>query len=156
MVYKPVPMTREGRERFVAELEYLRLVRRPEVAARIHQARDETRPQNSAEYEDARHEQTLVERRILELEQLLACAVPIDEAACDAAEVRVGSTVKVLQQTGNEAEFTIVGSAEASPLKGRISNESPVGRALLGKRIGDTVQVAAPAGALTMVVKAIR
>lgn len=156
MVYKPVPMTREGRERFVAELEHLRGVRRPEAAARIHQARDETRPQNSAEYEDARHEQTLVERRIVELEQLLACAVPIDESACDGAEVRVGSTVKVQQHTGNETEFTIVGSAEASPLKGRISNESPVGRALLGKRIGDTVQVAAPAGALTMVVKAIR
>lgn len=155
MAYKTVPMTREGRERFAGELEHLRSVRRSEVAERIHQARDETRPQNSAEYEDARHEQTLVERRILELEQLLACAVLIDESACDGAEVRVGSTVKVEQHSG-ESEFTIVGSAEASPLKGRISNESPVGRALLGKRIGDTVQVAAPAGAITMVVKAIR
>lgn len=155
MVLKSVPMTREGLDRFKAELEHLRNVRRKEVADRIHQARDDARPQNNAEFEDAKNEQALVEGRIKELEQLLSCATPIDEERTQDGCVRVGSTVTVSQPNGTETRYTIVGRAEANPLHGRISNESPCGRALLGRRVGDRVEVIAPSGAIAMVVKLI-
>ena len=156
MTVKAMPMTRDGRARFSAELDHLRNVRRPEVAQRIHEARDEARQQNNADYEDAKNEQSLIEGRIRELEELLSCAILIEEhqGANDGC-VRVGNTVTVVQKTGSEAEYTIVGSAEANPLKGKISNESPCGRALLGRKIGDEVQVMAPSGAITITVKRI-
>jgi transcription elongation factor GreA len=155
MVLSSVPMTRDGLAKVRCELDQLRGVRRQEVAARIHQARDDARPQNNAEFDDAKNDQARVEGRIQELERLLARATPIDEERTTDGCVRVGSRVTIRQQTGREQSYTIVGSAEANPLQGRISNESPCGRALLGRHVGDRVEVQAPSGAIEVLVTAI-
>ncbi len=155
MVLSSVPMTRDGLTKAVTELNLLRSVRRQEVAARIHQARGDASPQNNADFEDAKNEQAVVEGRIQELERLLARATPIDEERTTDGCVRVGSRVTVQQQGGREQSYTIVGSAEANPLQGRISNESPCGRALLGRCVGDRIEVQAPSGPIAMVITAI-
>lgn len=156
MVRNPVPITPEGKQRLEAELDHLRSVRRPEIAERIHTVRVESRPQNDAEYEDAKREQSLVEGRIRELEALLANVVLIEaNGATSDGCVRIGCTVTVANHDGKEVGYTIVGRAEARPLGGKISNESPVGRALLGKRVGEEVLVDAPAGTIKLVVKRI-
>jgi transcription elongation factor GreA len=155
MVEKTYPMTREGLERLKKQLEELRTVKRREVAERIHAAREFQTTQNNPEYEDAKSELELIEARIRQLEEQLQRAVIIDEErAHHASAVMLGSTVTVTVD-GADREYTIVGSAEADPAQGRISNESPVGRALLGKRVGDEVQVVAPRGIMKMKVKAI-
>ncbi len=156
MAEKAVPMTREGMERLEKELEHLRTVRRPEVAERIHQSKELASAQNNAEYEEAKNEQAFVEGRILTLEHILQNAVMIDEeAAHHANRVQFGSKVTVVGAEGKEQRYTIVGVAEARPTEGLISNESPVGRALLGKRVGDEVQVSVPKGVLRLTVTAI-
>jgi transcription elongation factor GreA len=145
MAEKTLPMTRDGYKRLEKELEELR-VRRREIADRIHEARELSTTQNNAEYDDAKNELELNESRIRTIEQQLQRAVLIDEEqAHHASSVQVGSTV-IVSVNGKEQEYTIVGSAEADPTSGRISNESPVGSALLGKRVGDEVQVMAPRG----------
>ena len=145
---KPVPLTREGHARLAKELEQLRSSGRKQVADRIHTAKELAATQNDAEYEDAKNAQAFVEGQILELEQMLTNAVIIDEEqAHHATRIQLGSTVSLLHEdNGREQHFTIVGPAEASPHDGRISHESPVGRALLGHRVGEHVEVAAPAG----------
>ncbi|MHB8574606.1 MAG: transcription elongation factor GreA [Dehalococcoidia bacterium] len=156
MVRNPVPITANGKARLQAELATLRDVRRQEVADRIRRVRAESRPQNDAEYEDAKREQSLVEGRINELDALLANTVLIEHnGATSDGCIRLGSTVTVCSMAGKDSDYTIVGRAEAKPLGGMISNESPVGRALLGKRIGDEVLVDAPAGTIKLVVKHI-
>ena len=141
---KPTYLSRDGLEKLRAELEEMVTVRRPEVAARIHDAKEHGDLSENAEYEDAKNEQAFVEGRIQTLEALIKNATIIgDDHATD--HVAVGSTVVVDGEDGQET-FTIVGSAEASPSSGRISNESPVGRALLGRRKGDKVTVKVPAG----------
>lgn len=156
MVEKTIPMTREGHARLERELDDLRTVRRREIADRIHAAREFTTTQNNAEYEDAKTELEMVESRIRELEAKLQRAVLIDEDRAHAASaVQVGSTV-VVTADGAEREFTIVGSTEADPATGRISNESPVGGALLGRRVGDEVQVMAPRGVVKMKIVQIK
>jgi transcription elongation factor GreA len=156
MVGKTIPMTREGRARLERELEELRTVRRREIADRIHAAREFATTQNNAEYEDAKSELELVEGRIRALEEQLQRAVLIDERQAHlATSVQLGSTV-VVTVDGKRHEYTIVGSAEADPTSGRISNESPVGSALLGKRVGDEVQVMAPRGVVRMTVAEIK
>ena len=147
MVSKPVPLTKEGLARLQKELEQLVTVRRAEVAARIHEAKEMVGAQNTPEYEDARNEQAFVEGRILTLESIIQNAVIIEEAH-DRQKVNLGSTVTVLNHKREKEQYTIVGSAEADPKAGRISNESPVGTALLGKTVGDAVEVHAPAGVL--------
>jgi transcription elongation factor GreA len=155
MAEKAVPMTKEGIERMEKELEQLRAVRRPEVAERIHQAKELASAQNNAEYEEAKNEQAFVEGRIMTLEHLLQNATLIDEeAAHHASRVQLGSKVSVVTD-GKAMDYTIVGPAEASPTEGMISNESPVGRALLGKRVGDEVQIQVPRGVLRITVKGI-
>mgnify|MGYP005838718985 CR=1 FL=1 len=144
---KPVPLTKEGLERLKKELEYLVNVRRAEVAQRIHEAKELVGAQNTPEYDDARNEQAFVEGRILTLENIIQNAVIIEEAH-DHHRVSLGSTVTVINHKGEREHYTIVGSAEADPKAGRISNESPVGLALLGKSVGDEVEVRAPAGTL--------
>jgi transcription elongation factor GreA len=153
MVSKPVPLTREGLAKLEQELEYLRTVRRQEVADRIHQAKELASTQNNAEYDDAKNEQAFVEGRILTLEKMVQNAVIIEER--HSSRVELGSTVSVVNASGKEEHYTIVGSAEASPRDGRISNESPVGRALLGKSVGEEVQVQVPAGVLRLTITAI-
>ncbi len=144
---KPVPLTKEGLDKIQKELEYLISVRRAEVAKRIHDAKELVGAQNTPEYEDARNEQAFVEGRILTLENFIQNAVIIEEAH-DHHRVSLGSTVTIRNHDNEVEQYTIVGSAEADPKDHKISNESPVGQALLGKGLGDEVQVNAPAGVL--------
>ncbi len=142
---KPVYLTAEGLDKLKAELNHLVTVERPRIAARIHEAKLDGDITENAEYEDAKQEQSFLEGRIATLEAQLKNAEVIAHANGD--RVGIGSTVIIKGKEG-EDQFTIVGSAEASPREGRISNESPVGIALMGKRKGDKVTVQAPAGPL--------
>jgi transcription elongation factor GreA len=142
--------------RLEQELEQLKTVRRPQVAERIRQAKELANTQNNAEFDDAKNDQAFVEGRILTLEKLIQDATIIDEEeAHHASQVKIGSTVTLSDGQGEKQMYTIVGSAEASPKEGKISNESPVGRSLLGKRVGDEVQVNAPKGMLRFTVTKI-
>ena len=147
MAGRPVPLTKEGLAKLQQELEHLVTVGRAEVAQRIHDAKELVGAQNTPEYEDARNEQAFVEGRILELETVIQNAVIIEQAH-DHQKVSLGAAVTVLTHKGQREQYTIVGSAEADPKAGRISNESPVGAALLGKAVGDDVLVNAPAGTM--------
>jgi transcription elongation factor GreA len=144
---KPAYLSQEGLDKLREELNEMVTVRRAEVAARIQEAKEHGDITENAEYEDAKNEQAFVEGRIQTLSALIKNAVLIDEHA-STAFVGIGSTVDVESEDGKET-FRIVGSAEANPAAGRISNESPVGRALLGHRKGDKVQVSVPAGSWT-------
>jgi transcription elongation factor GreA len=156
MVDKPVPLTKDGLAKLERELEHLRTVRRPEVAERIHQAKELASTQNNAEYDDAKNEQAFVEGRILTLEKMMQNAVIIDEKeAHRSGRIELGSRVTLLGHDGKEQHFTIVGTAEADPKQGRISNESPLGQALLSKSVGEEVQVNAPKGLLRFTVTRI-
>ena len=156
MVDHPVLLTQEGLAKLEEELEFLKTVRRPQVAERIRQAKELASTQNNAEYDDAKNEQAFVEGRILTLEKMIQDATIIDEEqAHHAKEVQIGSTVTVVEEKDKKQVFTIVGSAEADPKQGKISNESPVGLALLGKRVGDEVQVSVPKGLLRYTVAKI-
>jgi transcription elongation factor GreA len=156
MAEKAVPLTKEGLEKLKQELDHLMNVRRHEVADRIHNSKEDGSAQNNSEYEDAKNEQAFVEGRILTLERMLQNVTLIDEeAAHHASRVQIGSTVHVSDGNGKEMTYTIVGGAEAQPTKGLISNDSPVGLALLGKRVGDIVQISVPKGVLKFTVTAI-
>ena len=144
---KPAYLSQEGLDKLRDELNEMVTVRRAEVAARIQEAKEHGDITENAEYEDAKNEQAFVEGRIQTLSALIKNAVLIDEHT-STAFVGIGSTVDVESEDGKET-FRIVGSAEANPAEGRISNESPVGRALLGHRKGDKVQVSVPAGSWT-------
>ena len=144
---RPSYLSREGLESLRKELEEMTNVRRAEVAARIHDAKEHGDLSENAEYEDAKNEQAFVEGRIQTLEALIKNATIIDDHH-STDHVQIGSTVSVESPDGAES-FTIVGSAEAKPTEGRISNESPVGRALLGKKKGEKVVVRVPAGDFT-------
>jgi len=141
---KPTYISREGLEKLRRELDETVSIRRPEVASRIHDAKEHGDLSENAEYEDAKNEQAFVEGRIQTLEALIKNATLIDEHHSK-DHVQIGSTVTVNGPEGEES-FTIVGSTEARPTEGRISNESPVGRALLGRKKGDKVTVRVPAG----------
>lgn len=141
-------LTREGYQKLQEELEYLRTVRRQQVAERLHQALMEGELIENAELEDARNEQSFVEGRILTLETMLSNAVII-EGKESPERVELGSWVTVREgDDGPEERYHIVGSAEADPATGSISNVSPLGRALLGRRVGEIAEVNAPAGVL--------
>ena len=143
---KPTYLSKDGLDKLRLELDDMLSVKRPEVAQRIHDAKEHGDLSENAEYEDAKNEQAFVEGRIQTLEALIKNATLIDEHHSN-DHVQIGSTVKVASDDGEES-FTIVGSAEAKPTEGRISNESPVGRALLGKKKGENVTVTVPAGEL--------
>ncbi len=146
---RAVYLTREGYAALEKELEYLKTVRRQEVAKRLHAALAEGELIENAELEDARREQAFVEGRIIALDEQLRHATIIESHAADGV-VDVGSHVTVREISGTEEEkYHVVGSAEADPRKGKISNESPLGRALLGKRVGEQAVVQAPAGDIT-------
>lgn len=145
MTDKPVPLTREGKAKLEHELEDLR-VRRREVADMIHDALEQGSSQNDAEYDDAKMEQGRVEGRILEVEDILRRSRLIDEdGAHHAGRVMVGSGVE-LDWAGAKRHYQIVGAPEADAANGKISNESPVGAALLGKAVGDVIDINAPKG----------
>ena len=149
MAEKEIIITQEGLARLQSELEHLLSVRRQEVAAKIKRAREMGGTENNAEYDDAKNDQAFVEGRILLLENIVRNAVAIESPASPGV-VELGNKVLIENQDGKIEQFTIVGSAEANPVGGRISNESPVGKALLGKRIGDEVEVPTPAGVLKL------
>lgn len=141
-------LTREGYEKSEQELAFLRNDKRKQVAARLQDAMEDGELIENAEYEDAKNEQAFVEGRIKELEILLANAYIIDDEKNPEGVVIVGSTVTYKIEGQNETEtYMIVGPAEANPREKRISNESPIGHALIGKRVGDRVKVESPGGA---------
>jgi transcription elongation factor GreA len=139
-------LTPEGLKKLEEELEYLKNTRRSEVAKRLHDAMEEGEVEENPEYEDAKNEQAFVEGRILTIETILANAVLI-ETKGPANEIRMGSKVTITDpSTGDKDHYVIVGSAEADPASGKISNESPLGKALLGHKIHDEVMVQTPDG----------
>ena len=140
-------LTREGYQRLDQELNYLRTARRQQVARRLHDALTEGDLLENAELEDARNEQAFVEGRILTLEILLHDAVIIEEGG-PRDTVGLGSRVTVAEGDGPPETYHVVGSAEADPIQGLISNESPLGQALMGRKVGDTAEVNAPDGVL--------
>ncbi|MCC7362873.1 MAG: transcription elongation factor GreA [Dehalococcoidia bacterium] len=145
MTDKQVPITREGKAKLEEELEELRNERRI-VAERIHNAQEQGTSQNDAEYDDAKQEQGMVEGRILEIEDILRRATII-EGAPKTGRVGLGSAVDV-EQDGKQHHYKIVGAPEADPTHGKISNESPVGAALIGRAVGDIVDVNVPKGVI--------
>lgn len=155
MEQRRVPVTREGLERLKAELEDLREVRRPQIVAQVAEARSHGDLRENAAYDAARHDQAMNEKRIGELEALLRSAVVMDEGELrDRDAVGIGSTV-VVDFEGDEERYTIVGAIEAKPAAGLISNESPIGKALLGKRVGQDTFVMTPGGQTKLTVKRI-
>lgn len=152
MTNRPVFLTHEGIQKLEAELDYLRTVRRQQVAQRLHDAMQEGDILENAEYEDAKNEQAFVEGRILTLELLLKNAVLIEGGGPNDC-VRLGSRVTIVEIGFEEGDlepevYHVVGSTEADPIAGRISNESPLGRAMMGRQVGDEVAVNAPDGVL--------
>jgi transcription elongation factor GreA len=140
-------LTPQGLEDLKSKIEFLRNQRRREVAERIKEAREFGDISENAEYDDAKNEQAMLEKQISDLEDRLARARVIDEKAVDTDVVGVGTTVHVKdQKTDKSQKFKIVGSAEADPSNSKLSNESPVGRALLGHKRGETVTVSVPRG----------
>ncbi|MBQ3864667.1 MAG: transcription elongation factor GreA, partial [Clostridia bacterium] len=142
-------MSLEAITKLEEELEELRTVKRQEVSARIAQARAFGDISENSEYDEAKNEQAFIEGRILTLENMLRVVKVLDEGELDTETVSVGSTVDVHNVERNmDATYVMVSSTEADPLKGRISNESPIGRALIGQHLGSTVSVTVPAGVM--------
>ncbi|WP_018131731.1 transcription elongation factor GreA [Effusibacillus pohliae] len=149
MAEKEVLLTQGGLKKLEEELDYLRAVKRKEVAERIKTAISFGDISENSEYEDAKNEQAFIEGRIITLEKMLRNARIINHSDVDTNIVGIGSTVKLKDlEFGDVVEYTIVGSAEADPLENRISNQSPVGQALLGRSIGEVVDVNVPAGVI--------
>ena len=144
---KEVILTREGYEKLTQEIEYLSTEKRREVAGRIKEAREFGDISENAEYDDAKNEQAMLEKQIAELEDKLRSASVIDEGAVSTDVVSVGSVVHVKdQKTDKSVKYKIVGSAEANPSEMKLSNESPEGKALIGKKRNDVVSVPVPRG----------
>jgi transcription elongation factor GreA len=150
-------LSREGHERLTAELAELRTVARPQIIARVKAARELGDLKENGDYEYARKEQSFIEGRIQALEQLLRTGTVLDDDAPaeDADKVHLGSTVEV-EHDGERLKYVIVNTAEANPAVGRLSNSSPVGRALMGASAGDNVVVQSPGGAVGYKVIAVR
>lgn len=146
---EPVPVTREGLERLKEELDNLRDVRRPEIAAIVAEARSHGDLRENSAYDAARHDQMMNERRIADLDALFRNAVIVDDLPVTKGVVGLGSTVTI-DFDGEEERYIIVGAIEAKPTEGKISNQSPIGAALLGKRPGDTAKFPTPGGAETV------
>ena len=148
---KQMLYTQEGYDALVEELNYLKNIRREEIKNDIAVARSFGDLSENAEYDEARNEQAQVEARIKDLEELIANAVIVDESKIDTSIVSVGSTVKVMDyDLDMEVEYTLVGSNEADPASGKISDQSPIGRALIGARAGQEISVLTPGGELKM------
>ena len=141
-------LTYEGLKKYEEELQDLKVVKRREVAEKIKEAREQGDLSENAEYDAAKDEQRDIEARIEELEKILKNAEVVDEDEVDLEVINIGCRVKILDvEYNDELEYKIVGSTEANSLKGKISNESPVGKALIGKKVGDVITVETQAGA---------
>ena len=144
---KQYVMTYEGVKKLENELEYLKTVKRKEITEKIKVALGYGDLSENSEYDEAKNDQAFNEGRIIQLENMLKNAVVVDESEIPTDKVSVGSIVKVMDyEFDEEVEYAIVGSAEADPMNFKISNESPVGSALLGKKVGDVVEVTVPSG----------
>ena len=144
---KKYVMTYEGVKKLEEELEYLKTVKRKEVTEKIKVALGYGDLSENSEYDEAKNEQAFTEGRILQIENMLKNASGVDESEIPAGTVAVGATVKVKDYDFDEVvEYTIVGSAEADPMNFKISNESPVGKALIGRKVGDIVEATVPDG----------
>ena len=149
MADKRVMLTEEGLKKLEEKLEYLKSVRRIEVAERIKQAIDFGDISENSEYEDAKNEQAFIEGEILNLEKMLRNSDIIQEDQTTKGTVRMGDTVVIKDvEFDEDMTYTLVGSAEADPAENKISNESPVGAAIIGQEVGKTVEVRVPAGTL--------
>lgn len=154
---KQYVMTYEGVKKLENELEYLKTVKRKEITEKIKVALGYGDLSENSEYDEAKNDQAFTEGRIVTLENMLKNAVVVDESEIPKDVVSVGSKVKVKDyEFDEEVEYSIVGSAEADPMNFKISNESPVGSALIGKKVGDVVEVAVPSGVSKFEVLEIR
>ena len=148
--------TKQGYQELVDELKYLKLTRREEIKEQIATARGIGDLSENAEYDEARNEQAKVEARIMELEALIENAEIIDESSMDARSISLGSLVTLYDEDyDEEITYSIVGSNQTDPLEQKISDQSPIGRALMGKRAGDRVTVTAPAGELHFTIREV-
>ncbi|WP_208558671.1 transcription elongation factor GreA [Marinilactibacillus kalidii] len=151
MTEKVYPMTLEGKENLEKELEELKTVKRKEVVERIKIARGFGDLSENSEYESAKDEQAFIEGRISTVENMLANAEIIDNSKAKTDEVSLGRSVIFKElPDGIDEEYTIVGKAEADPFSGKISNESPIAQALLGKKVGEKVEISTPGGSMTV------
>ena len=147
---QPTYLSREELEKRKEALEHLRTVERRVIAEQLHQSRERGGTVNNAEYEDAKNKMAETEGRILTLENMINTAVIIGDNHGETGVVEVGSTVTVENQDGRSLQYTITGSAEADPSQGKISNVSPIGKGLLGKKIGDVTEVNIPSGKIRL------
>ena len=153
---KEVILTPEGHEKLKEDIEHLSTVKRREVAERIKQAREFGDIAENSEYDDAKNEQAMLEHRIATLEERLRAARVLEKKDIAKGIVSVGSVVRLKDMAANKTfEYTIVGSAEANPSENKLSNESPVGKAIMGRKKGEVVQVTAPRGSLKYKIVAI-
>ena len=152
---QPMYLSRAGLEKLRSRLEHLRRVRRQDVAARIQQSRERGGTVSNAEYEEAKNELAFTEGRILTLDNMLNNAIIIDETHGERDTVEVGATVWVHDQNGKSFKYTITGSAEADSSQGKISNVSPIGKSLLGKRAGEVTEVNIPSGKIRLEIRTI-
>ena len=144
---REIPITKEGLDKLQTDIEHLSTVKRREVAERIKEAREFGDIAENSEYDDAKNEQALLEQRIAQLEERLRRSIVIDEKGLDTGSVSVGVLVHVKdQKSGESRKFQIVGPAEANPTEQKLSNESPIGKALLGHKRGDVVTIDVPRG----------
>ena len=155
MTEEKVMLTSEGLEKLKSELEQFLEVRRPEVLERIQRAKEQGDTADNPEYEEAQTEQAFVEGRIAELEWTIKDAEVMPKDKSRSTIVKFGSKVTVVNEEGEKKKYTIVGGPESDPGEGKISNDSPVGRALLGKHIGDEVKIEVPKGIIKLKVHAI-
>ncbi len=146
MAEKPVYLTLEGKKKLEEELDYLINVRRPEIAAEIKSAKEEGDLSENSAYDEAKLSQGFLEGRVQTIQSQLRNSIIIESNGGSTDEVSIGNTVTVEEEGFGEETYQIVGSAEADPLDGRISNESPIGKALLGAKVGQTVEVETPNG----------
>ncbi|MBM7660727.1 transcription elongation factor GreA [Bacillus mesophilus] len=154
---KTYPMTKAGKEKIEQELEQLKTVKRKEVVERIKIARGFGDLSENSEYDAAKDEQAFVEGRISLLENMLRKAVLIEDVAEDTNSVSLGKTVTFLElPDGEEETYTIVGSAEADPFEGKISNDSPIAKSLMGKQVGEQVNVQTPGGDMQVKIISIK
>ncbi len=156
MSNKQIIVTNEGLQKLQEELEYLKNVKRKEVVEAIRVALSFGDLSENSEYDEAKNEQAKVEGRIVELEEMLKNVTVIDDSKVTTDEVNVGARVKVFCETwGEELEYSLVGSTEADPIANKISDQSPIGTALLGTKVGDVVEAETPGGAVKLKVLSI-
>ncbi|PLT34614.1 transcription elongation factor GreA [Bacillus sp. V5-8f] len=156
-IEKVFPMTKEGKEKLEQELEQLKTVKRKEVVERIKIARSFGDLSENSEYDSAKEEQAFVEGRITTLENMIRNAKIIEDDQVDTDMVSLGKSVTFVElPNGDEETYTIVGSAEADPFEGKISNDSPIAKSLLGKKVGDEVTVQTPGGEMAVRIVTIK